>query len=211
MKTLNVTDEQATIIAKQEKDDEMLFPVMMEQPPDDWFLLNQPNKYDNLGVWAASECVLFTKNGNIPNFSIPYSDKDCNAMMVIPIPYPKGTILGIRETWHYDGEEYFYKANYTEEQLGYTLFRWHFSTTMPHDAIRSQYEVIGNEVKRVQDINLTEMQLIMGMDLHFRATKILYCSGVADKFKQWFNSHHKRKKITWDDNVYIGLIKAKKL
>ncbi len=146
MKTLNVDNSQASQIAKQAKGDKMLFLEMMVQPPDDARVFEFHNE------WYYTTLKSDDPRSYAFNFWEPTKLK-----------YPTGTIIGIRESWAYDGEEYVYKENYpTAIEWGDifplisltkqdTKIFWQSSATMPHEAIIRKYEVIGNEVKSVQD------------------------------------------------------------
>ncbi len=186
MKTINVSDQQASIIAKQEPGDEMLFPVMMVQPPDGYEFQYIDNQY---------------------KVAVFLNDIERN-QRTIKIPYSKGTILDIRETWgklyakpHLVDFVYVYKADYDGSCLPY----FHSSATMPKEAIRSQYEVIGNEVKRVQDVTVQEMYDLGIYD------DIYPDVDITPDLARWFNSRFTKKVITWDDNPYIFLMKGVKL
>ena len=166
MKTLNVSDQQASIIAKQSKGDVMLFLSMMVQPPDGWEL----NEF-----FANTDIIVpFAKFVNVN--STDFKD--------IMLKYPTGTTIGIRETWGIQfASKFIYKVSVSELLLSdwdKKALHWHSSATMPSNAIRSRYEVIGTDVKRVQDITAYEAKILgwLGLDS-------------SDKWvKQWFNSKY---------------------
>ncbi len=201
MKTkLNVTDTQAIRISKQGTGDEMLFPVMMVQPSNNYYL-HRVN--DNYACFAHNR---FKMGQNDVAMSVP--DIPDDKYIDVKIPYPKGTILGIRESYAILGTEqcpwpemphkiildengykycHVYKASF--DRCGAP--RWHSSATMPHKAIIRQYEVIGNEVKRVQDMTWEEMQQIIARfnDKGEFLYKIKHIMGHLDNdFTEWFNS-----------------------
>lgn len=81
------------------------------------------------------------------------------------LPYHRGDILYVRETWcsAYDGEKYFYladKLTNREERLflKYDDAMWHPSIHMPKEAARIWLKVIDVRIERLQDITETQAQ-----------------------------------------------------
>ncbi|KKL88783.1 hypothetical protein LCGC14_1921230 [marine sediment metagenome] len=77
--------------------------------------------------------------------------------------YPIGTVIGIRETWSRNETtgEFLYKTDYSEKFLvGLKKGRWRSPATMPSKAIIRHVKVIGNMVKRVQDVSNDELCLM---------------------------------------------------
>ena len=81
------------------------------------------------------------------------------------LPYHRGDILYVRETWcsAYDGEKYFYladKLTNREERLllKYDDALWHPSIHMPKGAARIWLKVIDVRIERLQDITETQAQ-----------------------------------------------------
>lgn len=81
------------------------------------------------------------------------------------LPYHRGDILYVRETWcsAYDGEKYFYladKLTNREERLSlkYDDALWHPSIHMPKGAARIWLKVIDVRIERLQDITETQAQ-----------------------------------------------------
>ncbi len=179
MKTINVSDEQASIIAKHNKGDIFTFLALLkEQPPSRDTYYNRSDLHDLYKI-KSDELLMQNK------FNWGSSPHD----WIIKLQYPKGTILGIRETWWKSPEIDIpdqYDADLSDADrknarrdllpLGWKIMS---SATMPHEAIRSQYEVIGNEVKRVQDINIIHM-----MPYDKDKDRTIEC------FKQWFNAKY---------------------
>lgn len=76
------------------------------------------------------------------------------------LPYQRGDILYVRETWYkaYDGEKYFYLADKMTNREDRKLFdynnvKWHPSIHMPKEAARIWLKVTDVRVERLQDID----------------------------------------------------------
>lgn len=83
----------------------------------------------------------------------------------IELPYRRGSILYVRETWcsAYDGEKYFYladKLTNREERslLNYDDVKWHPSIHMPKEAARIWLKATDVRVERLQEITEKQAQ-----------------------------------------------------
>ncbi len=96
----------------------------------------------------------------------------------IPLQYPVGTRLGVRETWGYEIETiptkqnyrteirvYFYKSEYINSNT-IPAYGWYSPAAMPKEAIRDHVIVDSNTVKRVGDVTEAEA-LQMGFKLEY--------------------------------------------
>lgn len=191
MKPYNATPEQIAQLKEHGKI--TLCVPTVTQPPERWKL-----------------CLVHGSNAEFTDTGKP----QILAVEVIPLQYPVGTVIGVRETWDHSelsliggGVErigYIYKAN------GYLpCTHWHSSATMPAKAIRYHPTVVGNTVKRVQDVTNTE--------LHKMGYIVSYINYDKQEFIDWFNSRYakprprrKNGKIVgyecwcWDDSFIIN-------
>ena len=197
--TINATDNEASIISSKKKGDTLtIVRLLREQPPKDKPFYGIYNQYDNI-----EQDVAVYRN--------PITDKS----IAIPLQYPIGTEIGIRETWGLVKclsliDDFFaYKADnkYKKNQL-YTE-RWQSSATKPEEAIIHIVKVTGNKVKRVQELTGFEWENL-GASMNYYEKDSngnwLYEHGDVDMnvvIYQWNSLHAKPEK---KDDGYVSYV-----
>ncbi len=158
----NITEDEAKRLSQANSGDtvKMMRPLK-KQPPDGYKFKKIPDYHSYIGK----------NNALFINIDVKYG----GGTYRIPLQYPVGTRLGMRETWaekwyHAPGNTwmgYRYKADYTPHELSNTkyqknsfMFKWQSPVTMPYKAIRRWFIAESTQVKRVQSIS-TKMQLII--------------------------------------------------
>ena len=140
-------------------------------------------------------------------------------------PYPPGTILWVRETWHNlmddDGDNYVYKA---DGGWYVYLLSWKPSIHMPKDAARLFLEVTDVRVERLQEIT-EEDAIAEGLACLTKDNGITYKYGIPDSdglpgnddhgwhWEEWCIAPRKAfnrlwdsingKKHPWESNPYV--------
>ena len=174
--TINLTPEEAL---RCESGDTFTFArPLIKQPPDCY---NKPVILDNKYVE-----FIHTRTTDPLN---------------IPLQYPVGAKLGMRETWGYNSwicSSNYKRFNYRADHL-HPSGKWKSPVTMPAEAIRNHVTIISNTVQRVQDVAYQEWRAMFPeTSEHFIATIIDY-----------WNSLYAKKGLSWESDPYIELCEGK--
>jgi len=128
----------------------------------------------------------------------------------IPLQYPIGCEIGIKETWGTILRECatergssLFKYVYKHSGLGIIHHNEHFSgwrspATMPQEAIRTRTTVMGNSVKRVQEITWEEYKLI------FSENDVTAQYLWKQDLEYWFNSHFAKPRPRRKNGEIVG-------
>lgn len=189
----NLDPAQATHFASLPKGGRMVIIVPLpKQPPEDWVI------------------------GEIDLNTIAFTDglDEHDSYVDIQLPYPR---VGLREAWCKCGDRYYYKADYTEDELKESctsLSRdWRSAQSMPTEAIDqrgSWGKATDVRVDRVQEITIQEIidsgtvpnaYISQGEDnianqlesLTFKAFSCL-----------WFNHHYSKPRPRYKNGEIIG-------
>lgn len=114
----------------------------------------------------------------------------------IPLQYPVGTVLGVKETWDYSelqliggGTE---KVGYLYKADGYLpCTKWKSPSTMPSKAIRTHVTVLSDEVMRVQELPPSITSYLIDNYKYMSDTP-------EDAFKQWWNEKYAKPRKQGD-------------
>ncbi len=184
-----------------------------KQPVGDKFSFLVPLKKQPPGGWE----LRFVSNLVEDKWTATFQDKNTNDVRCstnIPLQYPKGEPVGIKESWDYfyyldidptTGEHlgikdgFYYKSDGDKPQD-----KWRSSATMPHEAIRDIRTVTGNVVKRVQDLTVKEISLILNEsrpDGAWHPSSWEY--EVKIRFKDWFNSKFSKPRPRYENGEIV--------
>lgn len=138
----------------------------------------------------------------------------------IKMPYQKGDILYVRETWcinniipHYP--EWLYKADYDCTIKPYCNWKWRPSIHMPKEAARIFLRITDVRVERVQDIRLKDC-LAEGVQLTFLEQRDNAKKGwiAWNRYSSVWNSTIKKSDIAkygWDANPWVEVVEFERI
>lgn len=146
----------------------------------------------------------------------------------IRIPYQKGDLLWVRETWSKDENgEYVYRSNYgttKDDSFPPTMFKWKPSIYMPREAARIFLRVTGVRVERLQDITEKDahyegvhpwgLETQQRMDKWCRYTQITDPGRMTGTFRGEFaafwDSLNAKRGYGWKENPWVWVIEFRK-
>jgi len=181
MKSIYLTENEIQQLNNNEK---LIFIRMLKEQPPEEYIFKKIHEQGKFALFVLTEKNIFS----------------------IPLQYPIGTVIGIKETYcnrgfKYDfilGQyipEYCYKSKGKKPQRK----KWLSPVTMPQEAIRTKLKAVGNSVKRVQAITTSEairIGIYYSQQEPFPITRI----------KDWFNSKYAKKGYKWEDNPYCEIV-----
>lgn len=141
----------------------------------------------------------------------------------IRIPYQKGDLLWVRETWSKDENgEYVYRSNYgttKDDSFPPTMFKWKPSIHMPREAARIFLRVTGVRVERLQDITEEDakaegMESEEYLDYYEWAVSVAPPGSVLPTLRSAFaalwDSLNAKRGYSWDTNPWVWVIEFRK-
>ena len=159
-------------------------------------------------------------------------------------PFQPGDVLWVRETWRmqnygydpetgeYEGREYQYRANFTDEENacygrrgGCAPCKWRPSIFMPREAARIFLKVTDVRVERVQEITaadavregvargwgLNNVECLAGgcYNGDFEKSCAL-CDVPVEGFRQLWNGINAKRGFSWSNNPFVWVIEFKR-
>ena len=212
-KTYTVPDNIAEHLASQKIGDTGMLIVLMKKQPSE-----EPEE-----PMIIEDEIQFVYNPEYIN-GVPFAEKK----VYIKLQYPVGSIIGIREkVWlreyyamstiidNMEKTEYYYPADdYYSKSCSHGLpykceiIRKYSPSTMPHDAIRREVEVIGTECKRVQELTNKELfnigfwRNLTG--LKYPETTIPFGMREFELMNDW-NAKYAKKGFGWEKDPFVEL------